>query len=276
MENIRKGNDIEIKWAIYVGSGINEAPYDLTGKNLSLYLRTQYGRTEVYDFSVDKHVLSFTLWGKDQSKTGVYSLELVENEGREGMHTVDECDAFKLVNHSCETGGDTEGRVECIHLQFRANLGLSFPPIGITVDSELSLTSTNPVQNKVLTLALQEERLRAVSAETRLEALITNNRDRLELAESSLEVMDDTVQNLIVKIENVDDKLERIEDAIEGVDLSKVALVLEQVEELTTEIENINTVVAENSEAIEILNSDISVEGSVYNKINKAAEWAAL
>lgn len=276
MENIRKGNDIEIKWAIYVGSGINEAPYDLTGKNLSLYLRTQYGRTEVYDFSVDKHVLSFTLWGKDQSKTGVYSLELVENEGREGMHTVDECDAFKLVNHSCETGGDTEGRVECIHLQFRANLGLSFPPIGITVDSELSLTSTNPVQNKVLTLALQEERLRAVSAETRLEALITNNRDRLALAESSLEVMDDTVQNLIVKIENVDDKLERIEDAIEGVDLSKVALVLEQVEELTTEIENINTVVAENSEAIEILNSDISVEGSVYNKINKAAEWAAL
>lgn len=276
MENIRKGNDIEIKWAIYVGSGINEAPYDLTGKNLSLYLRTQYGRTEVYDFSVDKHVLSFTLWGKDQSKTGVYSLELVENEGREGMHTVDECDAFKLVNHSCETGGDAEGRVECIHLQFRANLGLSFPSIGITVDSELSLTSENPVQNKVLTLALQEERLRAVSAETRLEALITNNRDRLALAESSLEVMDDTVQNLIVKIENVDDKLERIEDAIEGVDLSKVALVLEQVEELTTEIENINTVVVENSEAIEILNSDISVEGSVYNKINKAAEWAAL
>lgn len=36
MEKIRKGNDIEVQWAIYAGYGINEAPYDLTGRNLTL------------------------------------------------------------------------------------------------------------------------------------------------------------------------------------------------------------------------------------------------
>lgn len=276
MEHIRKGNDIEIKWAIYVGSGINETPYDLAGKDLSLYLRTSYGRTKVYEFSTDKHVLSFTFWGKDQEKTCVYSLELIENEGREGMHTVDECEAFKIVSHSCEAGGDSEGRVECIHLQFRTNLGISFPTIGLTVDSELSLSSENPVQNKVITLALQEENLRAVEEETKLRNELETQDSRLTLIASSIEVMDDSIQNLVIKIENVDDKLTRIEGAIEGVDFEQVSLVLSKVEELTNDVEQINVTVAENSEAIEILNSDSSVEGSVYNKINKAAEWAAL
>lgn len=159
MEKIRKGNDIEVQWAIYAGYGINEAPYDLTGRNLTLYLRNQFGRHEVYEYTVDKHVIRFMYWGKDQKQTGTYSIELVENEGREGMHTVDECDAFTLVNHSCQTGGDSEGRVECIHLQFRANMGISIPAGGgdapsIEVDDTLSDTSTNPVQNKVVTKAI--------------------------------------------------------------------------------------------------------------------------
>ena len=162
MEKIRKGNDIEVQWAIYAGYGINEAPYDLTGRNLTLYLRNQFGRQEVYEYTVDKHIIRFMYWGKDQKQTGTYSIELVENEGREGMHTVDECDAFTLVNHSCQTGGDSEGRVECIHLQFRANMGISIPNNGggetpsIEVDNTLSTTSTNPVQNKVVTKAINE------------------------------------------------------------------------------------------------------------------------
>ena len=162
MEKIRKGNDIEVQWAIYAGYGINEAPYDLTGRNLTLYLRNQFGRQEVYEYTIDKHIIRFMYWGKDQKQTGTYSIELVENEGREGMHTVDECDAFTLVNHSCQTGGDSEGRVECIHLQFRANMGISIPNNGggeapsIEVDNVLSETSENPVQNKVVTKAIND------------------------------------------------------------------------------------------------------------------------
>ena len=160
MEKIRKGNDIEIQWAIYAGQGINEAPYDLSGRNLTLYLRNQFGRTEVYDFKTERHILSFFFYGKDQKHTGTYSIELVENEGREGMHTVDECDAFTLVNHSCQTGGESEGRVECIHLQFRSHMSVGFPSSGggsdIVVDNVLSETSENPVQNKVVTSAIND------------------------------------------------------------------------------------------------------------------------
>lgn len=160
MEKIRKGNDIEIQWAIYAGQGINEAPYDLTGKNLTLYFRNQFGRTEINDYKVERHIISFMFWGKDQKHTGTYSIELVENEGREGMHTVDECEAFTLVSHSCQTGGDSEGRVECIHLQFRSQMSFGFPSSGgnsdIVVDNVLSESSENPVQNKVVTSALND------------------------------------------------------------------------------------------------------------------------
>lgn len=269
MEYIRRGNDIEIKWAIYAGSGINEMPYDLTGKNLTLYLRTQYGKTEIKKFFVSNHVVYFTIWGKDQSKIGVYSLELVENEGLEGMHTVDECDAFKLVNHSCETGGESEGRVECVHLQFRANIGVSFPTIGIDIDEALSLTSENPVQNKVLTLALQEENLRAIKEETRLELLIEENKERLVVVEVSLEEM-------ATQIKEANDKVEQMEATFETIDFESLSLVVSDVKDIQEEIKRINDTIEENSEAIEVLNADVSVDGSVYNKINKAAEWAAL
>ena len=39
MEKIRKGNDIEVQWAIYAGYGINEAPYDLTRRLRFLRLK---------------------------------------------------------------------------------------------------------------------------------------------------------------------------------------------------------------------------------------------
>lgn len=269
MEKIRKGNDIEVQWAIYAGVGINEAPYDLTGRNVTLYLKNQFGRKEVSDYTIDRHVIKFTFFGKDQQQTGTYSLELVENEGRQGMHTVDECDAFTLVNHSCETGGDSEGRVECIHLQFRANMGISVPAIGTPgteVDSQLSLVSENPVQNKVITLALQEESKRAQDAESRLEKAIADYDSKLELIEDKMSVADKTVQNLVIKIDNVDDKLTRIEDAIKDVDLNEVANVLTKVEEM-------NVTVQENTEAIEILNADAETEGSVDNKIAQAFGW---
>lgn len=270
MEKIRKGNDIEIQWAIYAGKGVNEAPYDLTGKNVSLYLKNSFGRQEVYEYSVEKHVVRFMFWGKDQNQTGKYSLVLVENEGRQGMHTVDECDAFNLVNHSCETGGETEGRVECVHLQFRANMGIFMPTTGaIDVDDKLSLVSENPVQNKVISLALQEETARAKSAEDRLERVIGDYDTKLEHVEDSLEVTDKTVQSLLVKINNVDDKLTKIEAAIEGVDLEAVSTVITKVEQME---ENVN----ELEQKVETLNADSQTDGSVNNKIANALDWENL
>lgn len=228
MEKIRKGNDIEVLWAIYAGEGINEAPYDLTGKNLTLYVRNQFRRKEVYDFEVNKHVLRWMFWGKDQSQLGKYSLELVENEGRQGMHTVDECDAFQLVSHSCETGGDNEGRVECIHLQFRANMGVFTPTLGggIEVDDALSLESENPVQNKVVT--------------------------------SAINGLKDSVMVLSQSMEQLGEKVEGYDDAISDA-IAKSNSATESVQTITSEIEKISEYVGTLSDKVDNLeNGEIS------------------
>lgn len=232
MEKIRKGNDIEVQWAIYAGYGINEAPYDLTGRNLTLYLRNQFGRQEVYEYTVDKHIIRFMYWGKDQKQTGTYSIELVENEGREGMHTVDECDAFTLVNHSCQTGGDSEGRVECIHLQFRANMGISIPNNGggetpsIEVDNTLSTTSTNPVQNKVVT--------------------------------SAINGLKDSVKALSQSVEQLEEKVDGYDDAISDA-IAKSNSAAESVQTITSEIEKISEYVGTLSDKVDNLeNGEIS------------------
>lgn len=167
MEKIRKGNDIEIKWAIYAGKGINEVPYDLSGRRLNLYLNNQFGKTEVFNFKTENHILSFTFFGKDQEFDGIYHIELVENEGRKGMHTVDECKAFTLVNHTCDTGGEPEKRMKCIHLEFRSMMSVdSSSGASIDIDNELSRTSENPVQNKVVTKAIDTvyDQVGAISA----------------------------------------------------------------------------------------------------------------
>ena len=232
MEKIRKGNDIEVQWAIYAGYGINEAPYDLTGRNLTLYLRNQFGRQEVYEYTIDKHIIRFMYWGKDQKQTGTYSIELVENEGREGMHTVDECDAFTLVNHSCQTGGDSEGRVECIHLQFRANMGISIPNNGggetpsIEVDDALSTTSTNPVQNKVVT--------------------------------SAINGLKDSVKALSQSVEQLEEKVDGYDDAISDA-IAKSNSAAESVQTITSEIEKISEYVGTLSDKVDNLeNGEIS------------------
>lgn len=247
MEKIRKGNDIEILWAIYSGNGGNVAPYNLEGKNLTLYLKNAFGTKEIYDFTVDRHIIRWVFYGKDQDHLGVYSLVLVENEGKQGMHTVDECGAFSLVKTSCEADNDQEGRVECIHLQLRSSMSVGFPAIGaqMEVDSTLSPVSENPVQNKVITLELQK-------MEDRLVKKIVDNESRLTLVERSLELVEDSVQSLSIKVDAFEDRLKRVEEG-------GAEVLLVKVEELTT--------------SVDTLMGDAETEGSVDNKIANALDW---
>lgn len=148
--SIRKGNDIEIKWAIYTGSGINMSPYNLEGKKVAAYLKTKYHKLPAQDVSVSGHVVTFYFYGKDQQHIGPYSIELIENEGYKGMHTVDECKAFELVKCTCEAdGAGGEGLVSVTSLEFRTSMQIG--QAGVIIDTELSTVSENPVQNKVIT-----------------------------------------------------------------------------------------------------------------------------
>lgn len=230
MEKIRKGNDIEILWAIYAGSGINEAPYDLTGRKLSLYLRNQFGRIKVEGFETERHILRFVYFGKDQKHIGTYSLELVENDGLEDMHTVDECDAFALVNCSCDADNDREGRVECVHLQFRAQMSVWFPASGggtdIVVDNVLSETSENPVQNKVVTHAINglKDSVKALSQSVeelgeKVEGYDEAIADAISRSNNAVEA----VQNMTAQIEEISEYVGTLSDKVDNLENGEIS-----------------------------------------------------
>ena len=122
MDNIRLGNTFEVSWAINQFNGTETVPYDLAGKDLTLILANALSKVRVEKFSVIGNIISFTFEGKDQRHAGKYSLILIENNGVDGMHIVDVCDAFRLVNRSCETCDDPSSIVDCTHIDFASTM----------------------------------------------------------------------------------------------------------------------------------------------------------
>lgn len=125
MESIRIGNDINIEWSILR----NGDPETLEGKDLRVVMTNGYRKMEVKDLHFRDNVIRFTYLGKDQDYNGVYTLTLIENKGKEGMYTVDACDAFRLIPRSCSVGGDTGcGSVKVTTVRLTGDI--SVPAIG--------------------------------------------------------------------------------------------------------------------------------------------------
>lgn len=116
MKKIRIGNTLELNWEVFIGEGEDIVPYDLTGKDLSVYLINAFCRTKVENFTTNGNILMFTWEGKDQRYAGMYQLTLIENEGKKDMRTLDESDAFELVRCSCMEDEDNEDNVEEVTL----------------------------------------------------------------------------------------------------------------------------------------------------------------
>ena len=125
MEAIRIGNDINIEWTIFRDG----KPESLDGKNISVFMTNGYKKMEVKDLHFRDNVIRFTYLGKDQDYNGVYTLTLIENKGKEGMYTVDACDAFRLIPRSCSVGGDTGcGSVKVTTVRLTGDI--SVPAVG--------------------------------------------------------------------------------------------------------------------------------------------------
>lgn len=125
MESIRIGNDINIEWSILR----NGDPETLEGKDLRVVMTNGYRKIEVKDLHFRDNVIRFTYLGKDQDYNGVYTLTLIENKGKEGMYTVDACDAFRLIPRSCSVGGDTGcGSVKVTTVRLTGDI--SVPAVG--------------------------------------------------------------------------------------------------------------------------------------------------
>lgn len=120
MKDTRIKNDIKVMWHI-----LNEgAPYDIEGKDVILYLITPFGKVKIDHFTIDKNVIHWTFFGKDQKTVGIYGLEMSINEDKEGMITTDKCKFVRLVAHSCMVGGADEGNVEADTIELTSNLEL--------------------------------------------------------------------------------------------------------------------------------------------------------
>lgn len=126
MERIRIGNDIELRWKIYTtdAEGLS-SPYDLTGKALEVSLFNAFADGEVpLEFTTQENEITAIYRGKDQKVTGRYSIILRENNGADGMKTVDEHDAFELVCRTMDESRNDDGDVKCYHLSFQSTLSV--------------------------------------------------------------------------------------------------------------------------------------------------------
>ena len=114
MKKIRIGNDIVVTWSIHKDG----QPYSLDGMELSLFLGHAFGKRKIESYSVRGNKITWTFLGKEQKHTGKYSLELVINEGQEGMATTDVCDFVYLtpVTPCCAGDDDEEVITESIEL----------------------------------------------------------------------------------------------------------------------------------------------------------------
>lgn len=192
---IRIGKDFTVRWRIFFSEDGVLVPYDCTGKDLTLCLDSPYKRTKVEDFTVEENLIEWTFKGKDQKSTGSYRLVLIENQGKDGMLTVDTCEAFKLVAHSCEESFDFEaptaidadalsGVVEANAVELVSSFTtgaisikgdiLVAPYIQGAVDTELSIESENPVANYVITAEIQkiQDDISILTADTNTEGSI--------------------------------------------------------------------------------------------------------
>lgn len=113
MKKIRIGKDIIVKWNILT----NGEPISLEGRDLYLELIDPLKFCKKIDFNVNVNEISFILSGTEQKRTGTYSLTLWENYGIQGQTAVDCCEAFALVDKTCnEEGFDKCLKTETVQL----------------------------------------------------------------------------------------------------------------------------------------------------------------
>ena len=99
--NIRIGQTIILTWKIKT----NGEDLSLANRDLRLFLSSPFGKTEIADFLVEDNTIVFKYEGKQQKSVGKYDVTLYENYGKANQAVVDVCNAFTLVDKSCQAKG---------------------------------------------------------------------------------------------------------------------------------------------------------------------------
>lgn len=99
----RIGNTLIIRWLVTTNG--SDVPFD--GRDLQLRLVDPIGNSRPlpFTFETGSNVAEFIYQGKDQQKTGFYTIEMWENKGKDMQAVVDRTEAFELVRHTKDEGG---------------------------------------------------------------------------------------------------------------------------------------------------------------------------
>lgn len=107
MRRITAGNDAPFRWAVT----LQGKPFDLTGKDVKVYVINSRGEIPVAQLTIEGHEVSGVFEGRYQTRLGEHSLVLHVNEGRPEMKTAAVANVFELVQWSADAGGSDEGDV---------------------------------------------------------------------------------------------------------------------------------------------------------------------
>lgn len=129
MKKIRIGNDVTLKWKVFV----NDGAVPLTSlENIKVVLLDSSQRVMPIDVvDIDNDTITIKLYGykmlgsNSQWRTGAYSLELYINKDMRGQAVADLQNAFALVSKTYEAGGDSQ--------DVEVGTGIDIEPISIAI-----------------------------------------------------------------------------------------------------------------------------------------------
>lgn len=158
MDKIRLGNDIEMRWSIFTRDGDNRVPYDLEGRALTLSVVSRKGESEI-EFFAEGNIVTGVFRGRDQKILGKHGVILRENNGADGMRTVDACDAFELVACSCEEALGSPGTIQLFHLTFDTTVGAITGTIDPILNYEAEQAEAERKANEIVRKTDEEQRI---------------------------------------------------------------------------------------------------------------------
>lgn len=158
MEKIRLGNDIEMRWSIFTRDGDNKVPYNLEGRALTLSVVNRKGESEI-EFFAEGNIVTGVFRGRDQKILGKHGVILRENNGEDGMRTVDACDAFELVACSCEEALGSPGTIQLFHLTFDTTVGAITGTIDPILNYEAEQAEAERKANEIVRKSNEEQRI---------------------------------------------------------------------------------------------------------------------
>lgn len=158
MDKIRLGNDIEMRWSIFTRDGDNKVPYNLEGRALTLSVVNRTGESEI-EFFAEGNIVTGVFRGRDQRILGKHGVILRENNGENGMRTIDACDAFELVACSCEEALGSPGTIQLFHLTFDTTIGAITGTIDPILNYEAEQAEAERKANEIIRKANEQQRI---------------------------------------------------------------------------------------------------------------------